>query len=242
MNKKFIAISGAVALMLSAYASPLMAFGISVGGTLGAAHVEASGQEYMNVGANDTVTAGHKMDKEALINTASAHAELIVGESYFGENNGFALGYRHYFGEGSVEHTKDQGTRGNLLNGATTGSASGDIIGKAKLDGLNTVYLETPGVTPLGIFLKIGQSSMDVTTNETVYTGATYGNTSVDGDMWGFGFKKASEGGLQFKIEVTHTDWDPITLTNSDANAGANKIQVDSLDTMSGGLSIAYVF
>jgi len=240
--KKLLSIAGAVALMLGLYASPLMAFGVSIGGTLGAAHVEASGQEYMNVGASDTVTAGHKMDKEALVNTASAHAEIIVGEGMFGENNGFALGYRHYFGEGNIEHVKDQGTRGNITNGATTGSASGDIQGKATLDGLNTIYLETPGFTPLGIFLKIGQSSMDVTTDETVYTGATYGDTSVDGNMWGFGFKKASESGLQFKIEVTHTDWDPITLTNSDSNAGANKIQVDSLDSMSGGLSIAYVF
>jgi len=239
MNKKLV--SGAVALIVSVYASPLMAFGVSVGGTFGGAHVEAEGQEYMNVGSSDTVTAGHKMSKDALINTISAHAEIIVGESRFGEHNGFALGIRHYFGEGNIEHTKKT-SRTNLQNLAAEDGVGNAISGKGTMSNLNTVYLESPGFTPLGIFLKVGQSSMDVTTDESVSTGATYGNTSVDGDMWGFGFKKASESGLQFKIEVNYTDWDQITLTNSNANAGANKIQVDSLDSTGGAMSIAYIF
>lgn len=238
---KLAALSGAMAMMVTAYTTPLMAFTVGVGGSLGGAHVEASGQEYMNVGLSNTVTAGHKMDKDAFLPLGAAHVEIIIGESHFGERNGFALGIQNVFGEGNINHVNESSTRTNLANLAVEDGPSGNTSAKVKLKNINTMYLETPGFTPLGIYLKAGYSEMDIVTDEDVYTGATYGDASVDGTVWGFGFKKAAESGLQFKIEFTDTDWDSVSLSNSDTDAGANKITATP-QSRSASMSIGYVF
>ena len=69
---------------------------------------------------------------------------------------------------------------------------------------------------------------MTITTNESLDTGAAYGDADVDGATVGFGFKKAA-GGFQVKTEVSYTDWDTITLTNSGTKGagsakGADKV------------------
>ena len=113
---KLAALSGAMAMVVTAYTTPLMAFTVGVGGTLGGAHVEASGQEYINVGASNTVTAGHKMNKDAFLPLGAAHVEIIIGDGYFGEHNGFALGIQNVFGEGNISHVKDHNSPNQRTN------------------------------------------------------------------------------------------------------------------------------
>jgi hypothetical protein len=89
---------------------------------------------------------------------------------------------------------------------------------------MNTIFIETPGLTPLGIFLKAGWSEMDIKTNEELFTGGSYGDGSVDGAMVGIGFKK-SVGHFQIKTKFNYTDWDSLKLTNvGTATTGATSV------------------
>ena len=243
---KFVAAVAAVGLLAGAYATPLMAFSFGVGGSFGGSLIEIDGSQTMNHRTADTKMT-RKKDLQAVL--ASAYAQIIVGEDMFGEGNGFALGYEQGFGEGKVAETIKHGQAGDTggnssartnINSIIGGIESGDQRAEGILKNLNTVFIETPGFTPLGIFLKAGWSEMDIITNEDLYTGGTYGDGAVDGSMWGFGFKK-SAGGFQVKTEFNYTDWDTLSLTNTGTDAGASKVTV-APEQWSGKLTIGYNF
>lgn len=114
---------------------------------------------------------------------------------------------------------------------------------KANFSELHTFYVELPlailGV-PSGAYLKLGQSSVDIETKESLATGSTYGNASIDGNMVGFGVKsEVGDMGVFFKLEGSYTDWDDINLT-SDTNS-ANSIKA-SLEGAVATLSIGKSF
>ena len=243
IRTKFVAAVGALGLLASAYMTPLMAFSFGIGGSFGGAHIEVDGSETMNTSSRKLT---RKKDFQAVL--ASAYAQIIVGEDMFGEGNGFALGYEQGFGEGSVSEETQHGQTGTDSNssartnitstvGATT---SGTQRAEGVLKNLNTVFIETPGFTPLGIFVKAGWSEMDIITKEDLYTGGTFGDGAVDGSMWGFGFKK-SAGGLQVKTEFAYTDWDTLSLSNTGTDAGSSTVTATP-EQWSGKLTIGYNF
>jgi len=235
---RFLTVVSALGLLASAYMTPLMAFSFGVGGSFGGTHIEIDGSETMNHRTANTKLTKKKDFQAAL---ASAYAQVIVGESYFGDGNGFALGYEHNFGEANVkeETTSGNSTRTNITSiiGAVE---TGTQRAEGTLKNLDTFFVETPGFTPLGIFLKAGMSTMDIITKEDLYTGGTFGDGSVDGAMWGFGFKK-SAGGFQVKTEFNYTDWDTLSLSNTGTDAGSNKISITP-EQWSGKLTLGYNF
>ena len=242
-EKKFVAVVGALGLLASAYMTPLMAFSFGVGGAFGGTHIEVDGSETMNTSSRKLT---RKKDMQAAL--ASAYAQLIIGEDTFGEGNGFALGFEHNFGDASVSEETEHGQTGadsnssartNITDAIGT-TESGTQRAEGTLQNLDTIFVETPGFTPLGIYLKAGWSSMDIITKEDLYTGGTFGDGSVDGEMWGFGFKK-SAGGLQVKTEFNYTDWDTLSLSNTGTDAGSSKVTV-SPEQWSGKLTVGYNF
>ena len=80
-----------------------------------------------------------------------------------------------------------------------------------------------------GFYLHLGHASVDVSTNESLDTGSKYGNVSIDGIQYGFGFQMTDN----FRLEAAHTDYDDVSITSSVARTGVttnNKISAD-LDT-----------
>ena len=212
------------------------AINIGFGGSFGGTWGEVSGTETMNQ-SGDTEKATEGIHGAL----ASGYVELTVGEGFFGENNGFVLGYENFFGDASIEEQRSD-QRSDLI----VGNATSLCITKAegKLEKMRTVYLETPGFTPLGIYLMAGISDIDVITEEELFTGGEYGNMGVDGETYGFGFKKAA-GMMHIKSEFKYTDWDSFSLSNTgNANAilGAEKISVDSLENWSFQIKVGYQF
>ena len=245
---RFLTVVSAVGLLASAYMTPLMAFSFGIGGSFGGAHFEAAGTESFTADANDTAGRTKTRNKDFQAAMASAYAQVIVGESYFGDGNGFALGYERNFGEANVQEEMEHGQSGSESNASartniisTVGATEqGTQRAEGVLKNLSTIFVETPGFTPLGIYLKAGWSTMDVITKEDLYTGGTFGDGSADGEMWGFGFKK-SAGGFQVKTEFNYTDWDSLTFTNGGTDAGSTSVKV-SPEQWSGKLTIGYNF
>lgn len=236
MKTKLAGLVGAIGILVSVYATPLMAISIGVGASFSASHLEIDGQEKLRGDANSSaVTQKAKEDAQAAL--ASVHAQIIVGEGMFGEGNGFTLGVEHFFGEASFKGRTEQETD---IADAVGGISMGTQYAEAVLKDLNTVFIETPGFTPLGIYLKAGWSELDVITKEDLMTGGTYGDTSADGAQWGIGFKK-SAGGLQSKIEFNYTDWDTISVNNTSDSTGTSTVS-GTPEQWGGKISIGYNF
>ena len=191
--------------MLSALTTSLMAFSFGVGGSFGGTHIEVEGTETLKT---SNATQAAKEDAQAPL--GSAYAQIIVGEGYFGEGNGFALGYEHIFGEGSKKQRAEGVIDLHAADAQTVGTQYAEVVFK----NLNNIFLETPGFTVLGIYLKAGWADMDIVTKEDLVTGGSWGDASTDGPVYGFGFKK-SAGGFQVKTEFNYTDWDKISLSSS---------------------------
>ena len=86
-------------------------------------------------------------------------------------------------------------------------------------------------------FVKAGIGQVTLSSDESLATGAKYGNVDIDAYLIGLGY--ASGNG---RIELVYTDYEDISLSSSVARTGVttnNKIEAD-LDTLS--LKYSYVF
>ena len=199
IRSKLVSALGASVLFFGITTSAMaisLGFGFSGGGT----HVEVDGTETMNTSGTKSTDTGY-----GTAPLGSAYGQITVGESYFGDGNGFTLGYERFLGDATLDGKKSNGDRTDLIKGNVTNS--GRNHAEAKIENFDQIYLETPGFTRLGIYLKAGRSGMDVITQEVLFTGGKYGDTSVDGDTYGFGFKKSANG-FQVKTEFNYTDWE----------------------------------
>ena len=77
---------------------------------------------------------------------------------------------------------------------------------------------------------------VELKTDETLGTGSSYGNTSLDGTVYGVGYQKDLDA-MFVRVEGTYMDFDGVTLTAND-----NTIHLKSLDGLTGKLSIGKSF
>ena len=115
-------------------------------------------------------------------------------------------------------------------------SASTNKI-QVDFENLTTVYIGAR----LGdnLYAKAGTMSVDVNTKETLGTGSTYGNTSLDGSMFGVGYAATNDSGLFVRVEGNYLSFDGTSVTSS---SGSQKITLDNLDGLSGKLSVGKSF
>ena len=90
-----------------------------------------------------------------------------------------------------------------------------------------------------GAYVKAGIVTVDVITNESLGTGSTYGNTDLDGTLIGLGYNKGFDNGLFVRAEGAYTEFDGASVTSSTT---VNKITLDSLDGVTGKISIGKSF
>ena len=102
------------------------------------------------------------------------------------------------------------------------------------LTDLTTVYVSL-NVTE-DAYVKLGYATMDVETNENLGTGSSYGNTSLDGTVYGVGYQKDLDA-MFIRVEGTYMDFDGVSLTAND-----NTITLKNLDGLTGKLSIGKSF
>ena len=90
-------------------------------------------------------------------------------------------------------------------------------------------------------YIKAGATTVDVITNESLGTGASYGNAELDGNMFGIGYHNALDNGVFFRFEGNYMNFNAHTV-NATGTAADNKIELRNLDGVSGKLSVGKSF
>jgi len=122
--------------------------------------------------------------------------------------------------------------------GATSSSSKKTNKVQVDFEDLTTYYVAL-NLGNSGAYAKAGIVKVDVVTNENLGTGSTYGNTDLDGSLFGLGYHKAFDNGFFVRGEGTYTEFDGASLTSS---TSVNKITLNSLDGVTGKLSIGKSF
>ena len=136
---------------------------------------------------------------------------------------------------GSIDTEESTTTVGDKTTSATSSQVTNKV--KVEFEGLTNFYA---GVRILdSFFIKAGTLSVDLNTKESLGTGSTYGNTTVDGTMMAVGMDKVMDNGMFVRVEGQYSEFDSASLTSS---SGSQKITMDSLDGVVAKLSIGKAF
>jgi hypothetical protein len=110
-------------------------------------------------------------------------------------------------------------------------------VNKVKLDfsDMTQTYVAL-NVTP-NVYLKAGITSMDVATQESLATGATYKNFTLDGTIMAVGFNKTFDNTMFVRAEGSYSEFDTHSATSGD-----HKITIKDFEGVSAKLSIGKSF
>jgi hypothetical protein len=107
---------------------------------------------------------------------------------------------------------------------------------------LNTVYakLNIPG----GMYVKYGSVSTDLDIKETMASGNTYANVSVDGTSIGAGYQRLlGDTGFGFRFEANYLEFDNTKTDNGVATSGNhNLIEATGLEGAAAKFAVTYTF
>ena len=228
MKKIFITLVASIWLAGSALAGQV---GVGVTGSIAA--IAGSGTESDKDGATDL-----NGESSTSVRTANASNNAFIG-SIFAEyqfDNGFTLGIDTIPGSADVNSKKL--TRTDVTVDANEATQDdGDNTAQAEVENIMTVYAEIP--LHAGLYFKGGYTEMDVNTLESGGAG-NYSNTSVDGMLYGLGYRNTFGSNGFYKVEGSHTEFDSITLNSSTTDSG-NRIKAD-LDVTRVTLAVGYAF
>ena len=217
MKKLMIAI---LALMLGSFTTASAELGVNLGitGQMGA--FMASGSEHEDDEKHDDSALG-----------AVGYTSLMIEKT---------LGSRLTIGYDYVPSSLETDTTEDNRTDQTTTTADTAVTNSIKVDfeDLSTVYA-TFNVTE-NFYIKGGMVTVDVITKESLGTGSDYGNTSLDGEMYGAGYNYDFSNGLFLRAEASVMMMDGVTLTST-TNA-ANVVKLDHLNGASGKVSIGKSF
>jgi len=191
----------------------------NIGISLQALYYDASGQE--------TLKDSSKITTKSDTGIAPIGSVFMEGQTSGGQVLGLELvPYSAKIADGSMNNDDDA---------ETSGTNSVDV----KLKNMITLYVEQPINTRLdGSFLKAGISHVKIETDETVSTGSTYGNETMNGLTIGFGVKKDLsnvDGFYKVTAEISH--FEGATFNSENTN---NKIELDDFQTAAIRFSIGF--
>jgi len=108
---------------------------------------------------------------------------------------------------------------------------------KVEFEDLTSIYA---GVTLFdNFYAKAGAMSVDITTKETLGTGGSYGNTSMDGVMVGVGGQAELPNGMFIRGEANYMEFDAVELVSSTSQA---KVRIDGIDGVAAKISVGAAF
>ena len=220
---KIIAVLSALTLMTtSAYAG----FGFGVSGTGGL--IDTGGSETLK----STSVKSYGAEKEAL-----AMPEVYVQWDIMG--SGWTVGTSY------VPVSADLGENTKKRTHMTDAAGTQTLVtqkASAKLKNHWRYYIETPGVFG-GFYAGAAWSHVSLETNESLGTGASYGNEDVDGVTWELGYKHLLESGVLLKIAGNWTDYDDLTLKSAkEATTNAQHTIEAQSEVYGLKLSVGYQF
>ena len=223
----------AILMVFASYSiSSAMELGINVGvtGNVGVFHGEGKD---VRAGTNNTYIA--KDDVTGVAGYTSCFIEKTLWNS--GPLSRIAIGYDKMNGVLSSETA--QNTRSDLtLAGTTTSSLANPVENKIQVDfeNMETIYVSVDLWN--GVYAKMGEGSIDMMTNESLATGASYDNVGLDAKMFGLGFEEdIPYWGMFMRFEGKYMDFE-----NETATSGDNTISIVGLEGASAAPSIGKSF
>ena len=115
------------------------------------------------------------------------------------------------------------------------------VTNKVQVDFENLTTVYVGAMINENFYVKAGGIAVDVITNESLGTGASYGNTDLSGTMFGMGYHSANDNGTFFRFEGNYMAFDGTSLTST-GTAADNKISLDNLDGISAKISLGKTF
>ena len=222
----------AAALLLSMFSASYALAEFTMGVTAAMAYIEADGTE-----TEGNINEVNQRGVTHLAPVGSIFVEMndIVG-------SGLTLGIDYIPMAAEVSDGLSRTDTERSVTGTTAGtSLTRNQKAQAEIDNHITLY----GTYNIGdIYLKAGYVSADLITTESLPTGSSYGDASLDGITVGIGYESELVGNSIYRLEATHTSYDDINLTSSTARAGVTnntKISAD-LDVTQVKASIGYKF
>ncbi len=118
----------------------------------------------------------------------------------------------------------------------------GDNKVSAEFENLMTLYVKMN--LPLGgTYVKLGYSSVDVITKESMVSTNNYGDTSTDGPTFGIGYQIENADGISLRAEITGSQFDDVSVNNGiAATANRNVIEVSDMIGARGTISLVKSF
>ena len=119
-----------------------------------------------------------------------------------------------------------------------SGGTDSNVTNNLQVDfeGLTTAYVGF-NITDAA-YVKAGFMTVDVLTKENLGTGGSYGDTSLDGAMFGFGVHNEMDR-MFWRLEANYLEFDGVTVSSTNSD---NKVSINSLDGLTAKISIGTSF
>ena len=190
-------------------------------------------QDEYDSGNAGTIDASNKESGVFAETFSSQFVELGIGRW-------ISVGYEHVPDSLSTPQTVNQGASGIIKTAVVS----------VDFNDFDTVYAKLN--TPMGVYLKYGTVSTDIDIKETMLSGNTYANKSVDGTSIGVGYEKIfGERGFGVRFETNYVELDNVTTNNgvgtktsggTTANGGHSEVQATNLEGLTGKIALTYTF
>ena len=222
-------------LMVFGYFSNAIALeGINIGASLTAGVFEVDGAKEEFKGQHAGVGSPGDVSKSTATDGDEAEGAFAIGSVFieYEINETVALGIDY------VPHSLDSESTENVQSDMTTSNSSSNKTNTVQVDfeDLTTLYVNI-NLTD-SMYVRAGLVKVDVITNESLGTGATYGNTDLDGQVIGFGTNVDMDNGIFVRAEANYMTFD----SSEGLTSGDNTITLTNLDGVTASLKIGKSF
>ena len=234
MKKKLLAVF--VGLFLIGNSANAVEF--SIGASANVGMFDASGHEIRN-NAQGTNLSNKSKTQDLFIPYGSVFGEMHLPELPLPVNARVGISYVPY----ALESETTESTQ-RSLTAAQGGTGEANRTQKVQVDLQDLASLYLSLYTDAGFFVKVGAMQGDLITNESLDSGSTYGNATLEGVMAGVGLERNLDNGMFIRAEVNYSQYDNITLnaTTTSSDDHTNKVTVKNLNGYTGALSIGKSF
>ena len=218
----------AILVILGTMSMASAELGISVGltGTTGVFHATGVDEEGV---AGDVET--HTEDATGVVGYGSVFLEKNLGR--------FIVGYSWVLddlasetNETVVQDTQNADLQANPNDNPLTNKV------KVTFSDMQSLYAAL--MVTENMYVKYSMNSVDLITGESLGTGSTYANASIDGTSYGAGYKKSFDSGLFFGFEGMLLEWDNTSLTAQ--NNTDNKITMKDFEGFTASFAVGKTF
>ena len=168
----------------------------------------------------------------------SEHGEAAWGSIFVEKTLGDVLAIGVEYVPQALETETAESTRAHITTAHQEVRTRVENKIQVDFEDLTTYYL-TASIGE-NLYVKAGMATVEIITNESLGTGGAYGNTDMDGSVFGVGYNYTTDNGAFIRVEGNYMTFDSTSLTNN--NDSEKVVKLKNLDGVSGKISIGKSF